>query len=191
MRQCEGRIEMATKYVENTSRFNQQFRAAGTKFLVKPEQTVSMTEAEFDDHPVQFLLARGILKEVGADEGMANVVAQAEAVQAKADEGKLEVNKAGENTVKQVMMAQCAATKRNGERCGNNVSVKMDEYSEDVPYFCGTHRNENPAEYEKKDGSWVKKLVTEPEPAAEELVEPVISDEEIAEALAEAMSEEE
>lgn len=189
---------MSTYYVKNMSQFNQQFRAAGAKFMLRPDQVTSMTQAEFEDHPTQFLLARGILKQMDDESGLSGIVEQAEAAQAKANEHKLEVNKAGEDTVKQVMMTQCAATKKNGERCGNNVSVKMSEYDENVPYFCGTHRNEKADEYEKADGTWRKRLVVEPAPEPEPVAEPsveeepveAITDDEIAEALAEVMEEE-
>ena len=180
-------------YVKNNTNFNQQFKAGGHSFTMKPMATTTMTQEEYGDHTVQFLLARGVLVVLEEEEGLSNVVAQADEKKAKANERKLEVNKAGEDTTKQVMMAQCAATKKNGERCGNNVAVKMGEYSEDVPYFCGTHKKEDASDYEKVDGSWRKKQVVEPtvEEAEQPDADDVISAEDIAEALAEALGEEE
>ena len=160
-------------YVKNVSKHSQQFRSGGTSFLIKPDATVSMTKEEVGDHTAQFLLARGILKLLSDDEGLDNVIAQAEEQQAKAEENKLEVNIAGEDTTKQVIMVQCAATKKNGERCLNNVSVKLSEYSEDEPYFCGTHRNESAADYEKADGTWRKRLFSD-EPQGDEIAEALV-----------------
>lgn len=182
-------------YVKNNTNYNQQFKAGGRGFTMRPGDTTSITEDEYGDHAVQFLVARGVLSVLKEDEGLSNVVAQADEKKAKAEERKLEVNKAGEDTTKQVMMAQCSAFKKNGERCGNNVAVKMSEYSEDMPYFCGTHKREKAEDYEKVEGVWRKKVPVENdmelESAENQVTDDVISDDEIAEALAEALVEEE
>ena len=75
-------------YLKNNTNFNQQFRAAGNSFTVKPGATISMTDEEVKDHTTQFLLARGILVMLHDDEGLSNVVAQVEEAQAKVEESK-------------------------------------------------------------------------------------------------------
>lgn len=169
-------------YVKNASNTNQQFRAGKTKFMLKPGATTPMTDEEFGDHVTQVLLRKGTLVEVNDDDGLEAVIAQDEEKKAKAEEHRLEVNKAAEDTTKQVIMVQCAATKKDGERCQNNVSVKMSEYDENLPYFCGPHRNEKPESYEKVEGAWKKKIV--------ETLDDPISAEEINEMVAEAGVEE-
>lgn len=182
-------------YVQNVSNFNQQFKASGHSFTLKPGQTVSLTADEYHDHTVQFLLARGILKVLGEEEGLENVVQQADEAQAKADENKMEVVSASANTTNQVIMVQCAAQKKNGERCLVNAKVDVADYDENTPYFCTHHRNEKAEDYERVDGTWVKKAVAselnvEPEQVEEPEVEiDPISEEDIADAIAEAMSE--
>lgn len=199
-------------YVQNRTDFNQQFRANGTSFSIKPGATVPMTDDEYKDHPVQFLLARGILVKVDDKDGLQSVVEAAEAAEAKAEEGKMKVVKQSEDTTKQVVMVPCAATKKNGDPCSNNVQVKVEDYDEDSPYFCGTHKKEDAEQYERVDGRWQKKPIVEPDPepepepeqepeaepereaeSGEEATEdePPISDEDIAEALAEALEGEE
>lgn len=183
-------------YVRNESGTNQQFRAGKTKFMMRPGATAPMTDEEFGDHVVQILLRKGTLVEVGDDEGADAIVAQEEAKKAKAEERKLEVSMASDDTTKRVIMVQCAATKKNGERCQGNVSVKLSEYDEEKPYFCGPHRNESADDYEKVEGVWKKKVVVDEQPAedaaepAEESLDDPITPEVVAELVAEVEAEE-
>ena len=63
---------------------------------------------------------------------------------AKEEERKLEVRPADSNVIQTVMMAQCAGIKKNGERCGNNVSVPYGEYDEGKDYYCKMHKSQEP-----------------------------------------------
>lgn len=153
-------------YVKNVSSHYQSFRADRRSFRLSPGQVVGMTNAEYGDHTVAFLIARGKLETVSEDDGPGAMAAQAEEATAAAEEGRLKVNKAGEDTKKQVIMVQCAAQKKNGERCLSNVRVDVGEYDENTPYFCFRHTGESADDYERADGTWVKKAV------AHELVEP-------------------
>ena len=169
-------------YIRNESLTNQQFKAGNTKFMLRPGDTVAMTDEEFGDHTTQVLLRKGTIVAVDDEAGLDAVVAQEEEKQAKAAERKLEVNIAGEDTIKQVIMVQCAATKKDGERCTANVSVKTSDYDENTPYFCGHHRIEDASSYEKVEGTWKKKI-------AETLDDPIPA-EEVAELVAEVEAEE-
>ena len=144
-------------YVKNATNINQQFRAAGGKFIIKPGETVSMTDDEIADHSVQLLIARNVLELLDDKVGLDNLVVQAEERQAKADESRLEVNRAGEDTVKRMMVVRCAAQKENGDSCMANVRVDMGSYDENTPYFCPRHQHENPGDYERVNGAWVMK----------------------------------
>lgn len=63
------------------------------------------------------------------------------------------------NTTREAIVAHCAAAKRDGNPCGTNVSVPVDEYDADKPYFCKRHKNESADDYEKVDGVWHKKAL--------------------------------
>lgn len=164
----DGRMIMETTYVKNMTKTNQQFRAGGHKFLLHPDETVAMTKEEINDHVVQLLLARGVLAVLDDENGLRNIVEQVQKRQEKANEGKLEVNNAGADTTKQVILVQCAANKKNGERCLNNVSVPIAEYHEATPYFCGTHKNADASLYKLVDGAWVVEQPVAPEAAGDE-----------------------
>ena len=178
-------------YVKNVSNTNQQFKAGQTKFMLRPGSTAAMTDEEYGDHTTQLLLRRGVLAALEDEEGLDAIMAQEDEKKAKAEERKLEVNKIDKDTHKQVVMVRCAATKKDGERCLKEIAVPMAERDDDVPVFCGTHKNEKAEDYEKVEGTWVKKQTPapEPEPVEEEQAEPAISEEEIAAALAEAEQE--
>lgn len=69
----------------------------------------------------------------------------------------MRVVQADEAKTPEIKFVQCAATKANGERCTATISVPMDEYDPDKPYFCGRHKGQRAADYEKTETGWRKR----------------------------------
>lgn len=69
----------------------------------------------------------------------------------------MRVVQADESKTPETKFVRCAATKANGERCTSTISVPVDEYDADRPYFCGRHKGQKAADYEKTETGWRKR----------------------------------
>lgn len=129
-------------FVKNISSSHQSFRAGGKPFGLAPGQSIPMTDEQFADYSTTLLISVGRLEELGKANAVSEMKKAAKAKKQKADERKLEVRPSDASVTQTVMMAQCAGVKKNGERCGNNVSVPFDEYDEHAEYFCKMHKSQ-------------------------------------------------
>lgn len=132
------------EYIKNISRSYQSFKADGVTFNIAPGKVIPITESQLSDHSVEFLIAVGRIEVVGKKAAVEDMKKDAAERKAKEEERKLEVRPADSNVIQTVMMAQCAGIKKNGERCGNNVSVPYGEYDEGKDYYCKMHKSQEP-----------------------------------------------
>ena len=153
-------------FIKNKTENWQSFSVGGKNIFLAPEGDAKDTIAigdEFADDPIlTLLLGKDVLEKVSTEkavERQEEIRAQKEAEEAQKEEVKVvHVNDTKENDIR---LVRCAAIKANGQPCSYNVQVPFHEYDSDVPYFCSRHKKQDPADYEKIDGEWVKKVKQE------------------------------
>lgn len=175
-------------FIKNKTGSYQGFRLNDKPVKLDPYGVTAISDLQASDDTLQLLLARGVIEKVSKSAAQKQFDEEAAKAEEKAEEKRLEVAVHEETNKNSVMMAQCCAKFKNGEPCGANVSVPVSEYDSDKPYFCGRHKGEDPEEYEKVGGAWVKKAKPakkEDEPKAEESEPKAVEDEAKAEEKAE------
>lgn len=153
-------------FIQNKTENYQSFTVGGSNIFLAPDgdpkDTTAIDDSLIDDPILQLLLNRGTLVRVDVEkavERQEEIKAQQEEEEAQKEEIKVvQVNDTKESDVR---LVRCAAIKANGQHCSYNVQVPFYEYDSDTPYFCGRHKKEDPEDYEKVDGEWVKKVKPE------------------------------
>jgi hypothetical protein len=120
---------------------------------------VSVKDEYADDDTLRTLIEREWVKVQGKEEGTKAVAEQQEAIEEES-KSKTKLVAQADTTEHKTINVQCAAVTGKGDRCSHHVSVPVDEYDKDAPYFCGRHKNENPDDYERVDGDWKRKVGT-------------------------------
>lgn len=138
-------------FIKNVSGKFQTFRAGGDKFKAAPEDILTLSKEQSADPTVKFLLSRKLFREVTRDKAVERMEEVAAEKAAKDAERKLDVKKVDDSTSQQVVMAQCAGVKKNGEKCGNNVAVSAADYDKAAKYYCRLHAKQ--AEIDSKPAS--------------------------------------
>ena len=161
-------------FIKNVSPYCQNFTLCNRVFRMNPGQTAIVTEEQMEDDIFKILKAKGVLEIEGegevigkiAKEVKAEVIEVAEADGSEVIEEPVPVTPAQEekpvirvmdhkdNTAPQCKVVQCDAIKADGTHCTTKVTIAYDEYDDEVPHFCGRHRNQDPADYERINGKW-------------------------------------
>lgn len=122
---------------------------------IGPGETVTIVNATEEDETIKTLIAQGKVEVVDAPKKKKVAIPNVEVIDVAEDD---------EEEVMTVV--HCPAVKKNGEVCNAVVSVANGD--EDKIHFCGRHKKENPNDYEKVDGKWVKKTEEKTEEKEEE-----------------------
>lgn len=156
-------------FAKNVTQSIQSFKVGDRPFMVDPGQTIQLTDTQAKDETIKILLASGRLEEVGARKATKEILqAEEEKKQAK-EEKKIAVDTVNSEKDKTDVahVVQCSAAKADGSRCNSQISIPAKDFDPEKPYFCGRHKNENPDDYQKEDGVFVKKPAPKQEKPAE------------------------
>lgn len=145
-------------FIKNKTKTWQSFMLGDKSFRMQPFGTIQIDDSDFEDGVMKLLLSRDVVEVVDDEKGIEEVNEEAKKAEAKAEENKIPVSESLDSKSKTEVatMVQCSAHNKNGNRCNSKVKVNTEDFDPDKPYFCGRHANENPAEYEKIDGVFVK-----------------------------------
>lgn len=154
-------------FIRNRTGSYQGFRLNNKPVKLGPYGVTAISDLQASDDTLQLLLARNVVEKISQKEAQKEFEEVTAKAEEKAEKTKLDVVVREETNKNSVMMAQCCAKQKNGETCAANVSVPVSEYDSDKPYFCGRHKAENPEDYEKVNGGWVKKAKPESKPELE------------------------
>ena len=147
-------------YIQNTTNRYRCFQVGAYRYNLSPAGqrgcTASVPDNAADDPSFRALLDSGKLAVVGGHEVARKVEEEARDAVREAQESKMQVVDYRRNTTVKNVVVKCAGTTKAGSRCACNVTVPVDEYDETRPYFCPRHRNEDPANFSKVGGEWVR-----------------------------------
>ena len=165
-------------FIKNKTKTWQSFMLGDDSFRMEPFGTIQIPDKNSDDGVLKLLLSRDVVEILDEDKGVEIINEKVAEEEAKAQENKIEVIGSTEEKAKTELatMVQCSAHNKNGNRCSSKVRVSAAEFDSDRPYFCGKHKNENPEDYEKIDGIFVKKDKPEETERVEEVKEEKVAE---------------
>lgn len=161
-------------FIKNKTKTWQSFILNGKSFRMQPFGTLQVSDKEFEDGVMKLLLSRDVVEVLDDEAGVEEINEEAKKAEEKAEESKIPVSESLDEkaTTEVATMVQCSASNKNGNRCNSKVKVNAEDFDSDRPYFCGRHKNEDPEDYEKIDGVFVKKAgATEASESTDEVVE--------------------
>ena len=145
-------------YIKNNLESYLSLNCCGKNWLLAPSgkrgDTVVIPDTEpfISDMSLQLMIKQGTVTNLDAEQAEKKM----EEVQQVEEKPVMKVVSANEVKKQQTMILKCAGKTAKGTDCRSNVTVPADEYDETRPYFCGRHAKENPDDYKKIDGKWVK-----------------------------------
>ena len=150
-------------FIKNKTKTYQSFMLRGKSFKLAPFGTATVTDDEYADGVMKLLLSRKVVEVIDDEAGIEQLNEEKAEAEAKVEESKIPVGESLEEAAKKEVatMVQCSAHNKNGNRCASRIKVDADEFDSDRPYFCGKHSGENPDDYEKIDGVFIKKADAE------------------------------
>ena len=139
-------------YIRNLTNSYQAFVHDGRRYELAPAMTNGCDMFITDDfkNSIRQLLERKAIEIVEEK--------PAEIEPPKPKHEPMKVVKADQQITNQTRLVPCNAIKADGNQCNVNVSVPMDEYDPERPYFCNRHKKQRPEDYTKVEGKWVKKV---------------------------------
>lgn len=138
-------------YIRNLTESYQAFNHDGRRYELAPTNTngCDMFIDESFQPSIRALLERKVIEVVEE---------RPEPIEPpKPKREPMKVVKADQQVTNQTRLVPCNAIKADGTQCNVNVSVPMDEYDPERPYFCNRHKKQKPENYTKVEGKWVKK----------------------------------
>lgn len=162
----ESDREDSDMFIRNTTDSYQSFRLNDSPISMKPHGTTMITDEQAKDDVFQLLLSRGVVEKCDMED------AKEEPKPEPKPRKQVEVKRQDEQQKDSAVVVKCAATLKNGNPCGGTINVQLAEYDEETPYFCKRHKAEQPRDYEKHEGAWVKKTSAAKKPRTkQELVD--------------------
>lgn len=143
-------------FVKNADVCSLNLKIGEVFLFIMPNDIVFVAEENVPS--VQHLIDNGTLAIVDEDEGKEHEQKRMEEAKVKAEESVVPVVKVHDSKKQSTTVVDCAAITKSGKKCSGSVIIPFDEYDADKPYFCGRHKSEDAANYERINGEWVRKL---------------------------------
>lgn len=138
-------------YIRNLTDSYQAFNHDGRRYELAPKMTNGCDMFITDDF-------KPSIRELLERKAIEIVKEKPEKIEPpKPPKEKMKVVPADQNVTNQTRLVPCNAIKADGTQCNVNVPVPIEEYDPEKPYFCNRHKRQNPDDYTKVEGKWVKK----------------------------------